>query len=465
MAKIIQDFGERIPYSRKHMFAAGGITEDDLRFLTERERIAYVRKDFVWPFNAAKLCADDNDVFIVFMQQKIRRHVHGGPQFRLDDDSDTKMRIIYEYVKELHALKELVMDIKTEDEMNSFLKNVGSEYESCVDRRSLRNLYYRFHSLKKECLSSSFPFVKRPRKKASKKAFIPPQLERIEREGEDVRHGVHVSPEIWQKQFNFRGVQFGNWTSQKDRQFSMDYCFDAFVDLAAATNIANSDIAFGGKLALAFGARGRSSASAHYEPVLQVINLTKMHGAGCTAHEWMHALDYMLAEFCGISDGIPASESGSDQLPASFVKLVKYMKTDDDGNETDFYRGSKEFDNAYRKAGHGYWASNVEMLARAFACYCKDTLGFKSDYLFAHADVYTFQYDDMDVAAVPQGDERDMLNELFDVLFCDLKKIGFLHERPKENGAIGPSDASVIEHDRPGMNLNAGIDGQFAFAD
>ena len=48
------------------------------------------------------------------------------------------------------------------------------------------------------------------------------------------------------------------------------------------------------RLAIAFGARGRSGALAHYEPGRQVINLTKMKGAGSLAHEWGHALDHSL---------------------------------------------------------------------------------------------------------------------------------------------------------------------------
>ena len=35
---------------------------------------------------------------------------------------------------------------------------------------------------------------------------------------------------------------------------------------------------------------------AHYEPLLEVINLTKLRGAGCLAHEWAHALDDILSE-------------------------------------------------------------------------------------------------------------------------------------------------------------------------
>jgi len=67
-----------------------------------------------------------------------------------------------------------------------------------------------------------------------------------------------------------------------------------------------------GRLAIAFGARGTGNAGfggaarAHYEPVQRVINLTKMGGGGCLAHEWFHALDNMISE---IETGKPTGKN------------------------------------------------------------------------------------------------------------------------------------------------------------
>lgn len=52
-------------------------------------------------------------------------------------------------------------------------------------------------------------------------------------------------------------------------------------------------------LAIAFGARGSGTALAHFEPARNVINLTKLKGAGSLAHEWGHALDFFLGTNCG----------------------------------------------------------------------------------------------------------------------------------------------------------------------
>lgn len=99
--------------------------------------------------------------------------------------------------------------------------------------------------------------------------------------------------------FGFKGGEFGNWMSAKDRQVSLDYGFDALKDLADVLGIEDTDISFGGNLSIAFGARGQglSGAAAHYENLRRVINLTKMNGAGSLAHEWFHALDDFIGGY------------------------------------------------------------------------------------------------------------------------------------------------------------------------
>ena len=73
------------------------------------------------------------------------------------------------------------------------------------------------------------------------------------------------------------------------------------MDLSLVTNISPKALSLGGKLALAFGSRGSGNASAHFEPDLVVINLTKTKGAGSLAHEWWHALDNYFSRADGLS--------------------------------------------------------------------------------------------------------------------------------------------------------------------
>lgn len=479
----IEDFGEKIGGARKDLWRTRGIQEEDLHEMTEEEKKYYVTRENVWPLpNAKKLVTEDKvEPWVVYWQRKVRLLVYKDPVIRKGENFTEK---VHEYVKLVQSIKSLIMKCKTEADVTQ-VENVMSEwftrygyssvrfhencpYRSCISPR-VYFLRFQHNDMKTKVAVSRFPFNKKTEKKQTKRktAFVPPQLTAIEREGEDYRKGVHVTPEKWQEVFSFRAVEFGNWMSQKDRQASMDYCFDALKDLAKVLGVEDSDIAFQTDLALAFGARGLSGASAHYEPFRRVINLTKMHGAGCTAHEWFHSLDHHLAQFYGLENVTLASGAAEDpKLPQSFRLLIKSLKTDYAGNKTDYLRGSAQFDRHFRKESYGSWSSNAEMAARAFACFVKDCLGCKSDYLIAHADVYEFEFDNMCLCAIPQGEERELFNELFDQLIYDLKKDGFFHQRkiqimPKAVQAVAePANSYHCNYDTA---LTEEFSGQYMF--
>lgn len=129
--------------------------------------------------------------------------------------------------------------------------------------------------------------------------------ETVTRRGAERRQG-DVKPKDFSERFGFRGVEFGNWNNQEERQEVMNHAFDGLLDLAELLNVPPKALSLNGDLALAFGARGQglSGARAHYERNYGVINLTKMSGAGSLAHEWWHALDHYL----GRQDGKAPSE-------------------------------------------------------------------------------------------------------------------------------------------------------------
>lgn len=123
-----------------------------------------------------------------------------------------------------------------------------------------------------------------------------PKPESTERKGVERRTG-DVKGEDFRDAFGFRGVEFGLWNNQAERQEVMNAAYDGLMDLADVLNIPPKAIGLNGDLALAFGARGKglTGARAHYETNRVVMNLTKMNGAGALAHEWLHALDHYLA--------------------------------------------------------------------------------------------------------------------------------------------------------------------------
>lgn len=135
--------------------------------------------------------------------------------------------------------------------------------------------------------------VSKQAKKNAKKKYVPDQLKTIRHTGSVFRK-KSVTGDDYLKAFTFHGGEFGNWLNDNDRQYSLDYGYDAFYDLALALDIPSEAISMGGELSIAFGARGSGNAMAHYEPLRQVINLTKTKGAGSLAHEYGHAIDYII---------------------------------------------------------------------------------------------------------------------------------------------------------------------------
>ena len=392
-----------------------------------------------------------------------------------------------------------------------------------------------------------------PKKKDGKSRFVPKQLERVHREGADHRKNdtVDITGDDYLKQFGFRGGEYGNWVNQQERQTSLNYGYDALMDLAEALGVSTTDISLGGTLAIAFGARGNGGAMAHYEPGQKVINLTKMKGAGSLAHEWFHALDDYMGTLFGNNGGLLSTDRGNTYAPLTqLIETMKYKNAsaeqqhnhrkrqlelrkdgltktitgmlnglseekkvelaerlvamaeseeihgsvmggpymdaitkvseekkaavgrgivkEDRENiywtmyryaqavrdadqplkiETDFYKGSKRF-GALHARQDGYWESNEEMLARAFACYITDKLNGQSDYLSGHSEsAVSFDMDrngePVIVKAIPEGDERIAINEAFDQLFADLKEKGHLNASTEDYSALGTAKYSL----------------------
>lgn len=124
---------------------------------------------------------------------------------------------------------------------------------------------------------------------------------------------------------------------------------------------------------------------------------------------------------------IPKSER--DRLEM-FEKMLAGMQEQEapriGRTETDYYRNSVRMGKECEKDG-GYWDSNVEMTARAFACYIKDKLPYLSDYLAGHADcavtVAAGKDGKMEILkAFPEGEERKAINAVFDEIVADLKR-------------------------------------------
>lgn len=201
------------------------------------------------------------------------------------------------------------------------------------------------------------------------------------RVGKGFRKGKDITPEEFSKTFGFRGVQFGNYVEGTKRIEDINNAYDSLMDMAEVLHLPEEAISLNGELGLAFGARGtggKHAASAHYEPLNVVINLTKKKGAGSLAHEWWHALDNyfgkknkgeMATETYGVKDS-----AFREEMAEAYTDVKKAVREA-------IYERSKELDKARTK---DYWSTDVEMTARAFETYIKHKInsqGFSNDYL------------------------------------------------------------------------------------
>lgn len=224
------------------------------------------------------------------------------------------------------------------------------------------------------------------------------------RVGEDMRGGVHVSPQMFSEAFGFRGVEFGNYVENKKRQSDLNEAFDALMDMSAILNIHPKAISLNGELGLAFGARGSGgvdSSKAHYEREKVVINLTKNSGAGSLGHEWWHALDNYFAKAKSEKSGymttaldVSLAARGTDyiakmgvrkEMIQAFGEVVKAI------NNTSVKARSNILDS---KRGKVYWSSGEEMAARSFESYLISKLqdqNASNDYLANITDEKTWE--------------------------------------------------------------------------
>ena len=167
-----------------------------------------------------------------------------------------------------------------------------------------------------------------------KQKYNPITIENPIREGAECLRGLDVEGDDYLKTFKFRGGEFGNWLNGKERQITLNAGYEGLMDLAQALGVTPESIGLGGKLAIAFGARGHGNALAHYEKLLNVINLTKMKGSGALAHEYGHAMDFYLRA------------NGHEDWVRDVVKVMQFKKVEVESKVDQ----EKAFDKAFNNA-------------------------------------------------------------------------------------------------------------------
>jgi hypothetical protein len=190
---------------------------------------------------------------------------------------------------------------------------------------------------------------------------------------------------------------------------------------------------------LAVGARGVGgfSYSAHFEPELKVINLTRANGAGSFAHEWGHAFDNRLLPmiypgfelFMGyLSKGnnFPTSnlDERKNQIHKEFRHIMGFCarRLLDEG-KSDYLINAERIREA--RKSKKYWTLPEEMFARAFESYIQSALmeQNRSSPWLVHGTLES-DYDMTRIVGMPYpiGKEREALNQHFQLLIELIKQ-------------------------------------------
>ena len=416
-----------------------------------------------------------NDTFRAFIDgTAVLRYVYSTKRIFKDCQQEHFMASKEEKEKaKYHIMEATSNNLKTEKLKNGRFKNTVLD-ETCMcmfvsneDMNAKREsskeqvLYIVFHESKIVAVCEAEDDAEREiehqvqmknENSKKKETFLPPHLSVVRRTGSDYNFFRMTDGNILIARYGLRGGEFGNYTTAKDRLGGLNMTYDAFEDLYHVLGISPKDIGLGGDLAIAFGARGRGNAMAHYEPEKNVINMTKFRGAGSLAHEWAHAMDMYFGKKLNVR-GFLSNNVDNANMPSAKALMQSFMEQD--GKETEFYKGSCAFDGNYKKSGNGYWSSSHEMFARAFACYVKDKLqDTVSDYLVGHSECAVMA----GASAIPKGCEREIINAKFDAFFAEAKQLGFFTENTEKNISNGDAEEGAID-----LVLYESGDGQLMF--
>lgn len=257
------------------------------------------------------------------------------------------------------------------------------------------------------------------------------ESENTPRTGKLKRNG-DVTPELFQETFGFRGVEFGEWVENKNRQENLNNAYDALTDMAEVLNLPPRALSLNGSLGLAFGARGRGGKNAplaHYEPIKVVINLTKKNGAGSLGHEWFHSVDNYFGRKENNSATSMFTQNFKQEKPQNVSSEVMegFKLIHSVINQSGLSKRCKNLDKRRNKE---YWTLPEEMAARSFEVYLKSKLeekgicneylvNFRTDKSWAKASENGYKMEN--TYPYPTAAEMEDINAAYEYLFDSIR--------------------------------------------
>lgn len=354
----IDDAGEKIGGARKD-FSERALDQADIEGMTDEEVGTYVTRDNVWPEPDWKaLVADGLDPVVAAAIKNIRSKIETKPQF---SSRSSRRETAENYVHDVGVALRHVMSCKTVEDLRyrlgqAIMDDLGREMWSII--RGRKSPFHVMPSsitkaadmvdegfpekvptwrrgVKIRQMGDSFLAVKgkyvigrdfktreellgwleennTTTKKASAskgKKPVRPHLKSLERVGDETaRANADVDENEFMETFGYRGVEFGLWLDDAERQTVLNFAYDALSDFSEVLGIPKRAIGLQETNALAFGSRGSGSAAAHYEADRKVTNLSRVRGAGSLAHEKAHAIDHWVGSLAKLQmkDVIPS---------------------------------------------------------------------------------------------------------------------------------------------------------------
>lgn len=200
-----------------------------------------------------------------------------------------------------------------------------------------------------------------------------------------------------EKYYKLKGIEFGNWLSQQDRFNYVNGLGLALFDLHKAIGFKPEQIGINEKISVAFGARGRGKARAHFEWGTFAINLTRYSrpnkvkarpinfkrvdlilkdgGVGSFAHEYGHALDFFGGMYVDKGDSFSLS-GDSNTNPKPDMSLLKQTTLRGLMEKLLFkinWKSQNQRSNYYTRLSNAvstdYYFERCEIFARAFEVY------------------------------------------------------------------------------------------------
>lgn len=247
-----------------------------------------------------------------------------------------------------------------------------------------------------------------------------------------------------EKFYGLKAFEFGNWLSQQDRLNYLSGLGIALFDLYRLLGFEQKHIGLDGKLSVSFGARGRGTALAHFEPSAFVINLTRYSrpkelnkrtkdfkrvdlilqdgGVGAFAHEYGHALDFFAGTFIEKADEwqISGGRSVNHAVRYPSLKKPKLQGLMDNILNKILWKG-KNVESDYskrlnKKGTKEYFLRRNEIWARSFEVYVQFKLEKKKHKnVFLNKSKYPTRY-------YLTLSEMKKLEKDFDALLIEIKK-------------------------------------------